>query len=68
MHSVNAWELSQHFAADGKLAVVAWNHPHLGVEDFRLHRFLMAHFFQSVADVLDDRVGGRIGKRLNLPP
>ncbi|KAJ1566858.1 hypothetical protein HK405_008135 [Cladochytrium tenue] len=31
---------------------VAWNHPHLGTEDFRLHRFLMAHFFSSVAAVL----------------
>ncbi|KAJ3138776.1 hypothetical protein HK100_012314 [Physocladia obscura] len=31
---------------------VAWNHPHLGTEDFRLHRFLMAHFFSSVFSVL----------------
>ncbi|KAJ3211564.1 hypothetical protein HDU82_005602 [Entophlyctis luteolus] len=31
---------------------VAWNHPHLGTEDFRLHRFLMAHFFSSVSSVL----------------
>ncbi|KAI9345140.1 hypothetical protein DFJ73DRAFT_839476 [Zopfochytrium polystomum] len=31
---------------------IAWNHPHLGTEDFRLHRFLMAHFFNSVAQVL----------------
>ncbi|KAJ3099485.1 hypothetical protein HDU96_010695 [Phlyctochytrium bullatum] len=40
--------------ADGTVGfdAIAWNHPHLGTEDFRLHRFLMAHFFRSVADVL----------------
>ncbi|KAJ3261275.1 hypothetical protein HDU77_000903 [Chytriomyces hyalinus] len=32
---------------------VAWNHPHLGTEDFRLHKFLMAHFFDSVSAVLN---------------
>ncbi|KAJ3317819.1 hypothetical protein HDU76_001041 [Blyttiomyces sp. JEL0837] len=31
---------------------ICWNHPHLGTEDFRLHRFLMAHFCRSVAEVL----------------
>ena len=31
---------------------IVWNHPHLGTEDFRLHRFLMAHFFHSVSQVL----------------
>ncbi|KAJ3280018.1 hypothetical protein HK104_000991 [Borealophlyctis nickersoniae] len=54
LHGVNAWELRARFGdeyPEGFDAIV-WNHPHLGTEDFRLHRFLMAHFFQSVADVL----------------
>ncbi|KAI8826223.1 uncharacterized protein EV422DRAFT_515823 [Fimicolochytrium jonesii] len=55
-HGVNAWELSKAFEnqlaeAEGFDCVI-WNHPHLGTEDFRLHRFLMAHFFDSVASVL----------------
>ncbi|KAJ3157623.1 hypothetical protein HK101_001405 [Irineochytrium annulatum] len=36
---------------------IAWNHPHLGTEDFRLHRFLMAHFFRSVSEVLQPILG-----------
>ncbi|KAI9003136.1 hypothetical protein BC832DRAFT_593219 [Gaertneriomyces semiglobifer] len=53
MHGVNAWELQSQFGAIEKFDVIVWNHPHLGTEDFRLHRFLMAHFFQSVASVLN---------------
>ncbi|KAI9098911.1 hypothetical protein DFS34DRAFT_94739 [Phlyctochytrium arcticum] len=53
MHGINAWELSSQFASEDKFDVVVWNHPHLGTEDFRLHRFLMAHFFSSVASVLN---------------
>eukprot|EP00382_Lankesteria_abbotti_P004051 CAMPEP_0113865154 /NCGR_PEP_ID=MMETSP0372-20130328/17916_1 /TAXON_ID=340204 /ORGANISM="Lankesteria abbotti" /LENGTH=131 /DNA_ID=CAMNT_0000848799 /DNA_START=6 /DNA_END=401 /DNA_ORIENTATION=- /assembly_acc=CAM_ASM_000359 len=33
------------------------NHPHLGIEDFRLHRFLMSHFFYSCRRVLSGVVG-----------
>lgn len=46
MHDINAWQTSQQLA--GTFDQISWNHPHLGVEDFRLHRFLMAHFFDSV--------------------
>jgi SAM-dependent methyltransferase len=54
LHEINAWELSTHFPhSDDKFDVVIWNHPHLGTEDFRLHRFLMAHFFRSVSRVLN---------------
>ncbi|KAJ3315896.1 hypothetical protein HDV04_000103 [Boothiomyces sp. JEL0838] len=52
MHEINAWELSNHFN-DKKFDVIIWNHPHLGTEDFRLHQFLMAHFFHSAASVLE---------------
>jgi hypothetical protein len=31
---------------------IVWNHPHLGVENFSLHRFLMAHFFHSARGAL----------------
>lgn len=37
---------------------IIWNHPHLGTENFKLHRFLMAHFFDSVSRVL--RIGGQV--------
>ena len=46
MHEINAWQLELQFPEQTFDAIV-WNHPHLGVEDFRLHRFLMAHFFHS---------------------
>ncbi|TPX67711.1 hypothetical protein SpCBS45565_g03595 [Spizellomyces sp. 'palustris'] len=52
LHGINAWELRDHFGDQNKFDAVVWNHPHLGTEDFRLHRFLMAHFFSSVASVL----------------
>ena len=51
LHRINAWEIPAQFPGqvfDG----IIWNHPHLGVEDFRLHRFLMAHFFHSAATAL----------------
>ncbi|RKP02677.1 hypothetical protein CXG81DRAFT_10461 [Caulochytrium protostelioides] len=50
-HAVNAWDLKTVFPHQTFHATV-WNHPHLGTEDFRLHRFLMAHFFHSVHQVL----------------
>ncbi|TPX47582.1 hypothetical protein SeMB42_g02098 [Synchytrium endobioticum] len=52
MHGVNAWELQTTFQSRQAFDAIIWNHPHLGTEDFRLHRFLMAHFFKSCADVL----------------
>lgn len=51
-HGVNAWELQKHFQT--KFDFVIWCHPHLGQEDFRLHQFLMAHFFHSAVSVLKD--------------
>lgn len=48
-HSINAWELRAHFPTR-KFDAIVWNHPHLGVEDFRLHRFLMAHFLHSAME------------------
>lgn len=57
-YQVNAWDLTRTFG-DGVLwDVIAWNHPHLGTEDFRLHQFLLAHFFASVAKHL--RPKGRV--------
>jgi hypothetical protein len=50
LHEINAWELSLHF--DEKFDLILWNHPHLGTEDFRLHSFLMAHFFSACTKVL----------------
>ncbi|KAJ3020257.1 hypothetical protein HKX48_001083 [Thoreauomyces humboldtii] len=52
LHGINAWELKSTFGDREPFDVIIWNHPHLGTEDFRLHRFLMAHFFESVASVL----------------
>ena len=34
---VNAWDLRSSFGAGALWDVIAWNHPHLGTEDFRLH-------------------------------
>lgn len=51
-HNVNAWAIGESFGADVRFDVVAWNHPHLGVESFKLHRFLMAHFFDSARAAL----------------
>lgn len=57
-YQVNAWDLTRTFG-DGVLwDLIAWNHPHLGTEDFRLHQFLLAHFFASVAKHL--RPKGRV--------
>jgi hypothetical protein len=39
IHEVNAWELKKHFSSEFDLLV--WNHPHLGIEDFRLHRYVI---------------------------
>eukprot|EP01147_Barroeca_monosierra_P004961 gene4961-8733_t len=51
IHGINAWQLQDHFR-DVEFRSIIWNHPHLGVEDFRLHKFLMAHFFHSTAACL----------------
>lgn len=56
-HGVNAWNLPASFA-ETRWDVVAWNHPHLGTEDLRLHRCLAAHFFHGVAAALRPR--GRV--------
>jgi hypothetical protein len=43
--------LPSHFP-DDRFDLIIWNHPHLGTEDFRLHRFLLAHFFNSASLVM----------------
>ncbi|KAI3662491.1 hypothetical protein MP638_003631 [Amoeboaphelidium occidentale] len=58
-HRINAWELPVHFPSK-KFDVIIWNHPHLGTEDFRLHRFLMAHFLSSASIVLAENDYSRI--------
>lgn len=57
-HQVNAWDLQASFGHDTHWDIIAWNHPHLGTEDFRLHRFLLAHFFAAAEASLSP--GGRI--------
>jgi Zn finger protein HypA/HybF involved in hydrogenase expression len=54
LHGVNAWELHEFRDID----LVVWNHPHLGTEDFRLHQFLISHFFHSAKQILSET--GRI--------
>ncbi|KNC80504.1 hypothetical protein SARC_07146, partial [Sphaeroforma arctica JP610] len=46
MHEVDALRLCEAFP-DEKFDRIIWNHPHLGVEDFRAHQAAMAHFFDS---------------------
>jgi hypothetical protein len=53
IHGVNGWEIASHFSSR-KFDLICWNHPHLGVEDFRLHQFLMAHFFHSAKSALKE--------------
>ncbi|KAI9032230.1 hypothetical protein DFJ74DRAFT_326941 [Hyaloraphidium curvatum] len=57
MHEVNAWDLDSVFPRT-RFDRIAWNHPHLGTEDFRLHRCLLAHFFRSAAGRIVS--GGRV--------
>lgn len=52
-HEINAWELLDAFPCGTLFDYIIWNHPHLGEEDFKLHQFLMAHFFESACQVLD---------------
>jgi hypothetical protein len=56
VHGVNCLELKTCF--DCKFERIIWNHPHLGVENFKTHQFLFLHFFKSALQVLDTR--GRI--------
>lgn len=51
LHRINAWTLPEQFPSQ-RFNIVIWNHPHLGLEDFRLHRLLLAHFFHSASKVL----------------
>ncbi|KAJ9458242.1 hypothetical protein DIPPA_06764 [Diplonema papillatum] len=56
-HGINAWELDEHYPGASFDAVI-WNHPHLGTENFNLHRFLMCHFLHSAKQKLTD--GGSV--------
>ncbi|KAI3650833.1 hypothetical protein MP228_004314 [Amoeboaphelidium protococcarum] len=53
LHQINAWNLNGHFP-DQKFDIIYWNHPHLGTENFHLHRFLLAHFLHSAKNALTD--------------
>jgi len=57
-HGVNAMDLSASFGEGEFWTGIAWNHPHLGAEDLRLHSALLAHFFSAAVASL--REGGRI--------
>jgi hypothetical protein len=58
LHGINAWQIEEQFPPGMLFDAIVWNHPHLGVEDFRLHKFLMAHFFHSAASRLT--LGGAV--------
>ena len=53
-HQVNAVDLAGTLGTATKYEMVIWNHPHLGIEDYRLHRQLLAHFFHSCCHVLQE--------------
>eukprot|EP00931_Biecheleriopsis_adriatica_P106413 TRINITY_DN80875_c0_g1_i1.p1 TRINITY_DN80875_c0_g1~~TRINITY_DN80875_c0_g1_i1.p1 ORF type:complete len:458 (+),score=100.62 TRINITY_DN80875_c0_g1_i1:46-1419(+) len=57
-YGVNGWDIGASFSEGRQWDIIAWNHPHLGTEDFRLHRFLLAHFCAAAAGALRD--GGRV--------
>lgn len=46
-HDFNAMDLPHLVDEKDRIDFVLWNHPHLGTEDFRLHRFLLSHFFYA---------------------
>eukprot|EP00397_Hematodinium_sp_SG-2012_P012719 GEMP01012897.1.p2 GENE.GEMP01012897.1~~GEMP01012897.1.p2 ORF type:complete len:398 (+),score=67.99 GEMP01012897.1:190-1383(+) len=54
VHHVNAWDTETYPKSRGRWSRILWNHPHLGVENFKLHRFLMSHLFYTTAQVLED--------------
>ncbi|KAJ3101185.1 hypothetical protein HDU97_001597 [Phlyctochytrium planicorne] len=57
---LGGWTVGQREDGTVGFDAIVWNHPHLGTEDYRLHRFLMAHFYRSVSEVLrkpDPNVG-----------
>ena len=54
MHRVNAISL----AGLGSFSAIVFNHPHLGIEDAKMHRILLAHFFHSCRPHL--RPGARV--------
>ena len=56
-HDINAVLLQDHYA-DRKFHRICWNHPHLGVEDFKRHHQLMIHFlFACKKQLADDAEG-----------
>ena len=56
-HDTDATQPPPELAAGGFDHVI-FNHPHLGVEDARLHGYLLSHAFAAMAALL--RPGGRI--------
>lgn len=51
VNGVNACELKSSFGSR-QYNVIIWNHPHLGIENSIIHRFLIAHLFHSAKQVL----------------
>eukprot|EP00127_Corallochytrium_limacisporum_P002686 Clim_evm122s134 gene=Clim_evmTU122s134 len=59
LHDVNAWNVEDRIPGT-KWDIIGWNHPHLGLEDFRLHRYLMAHFLVASRTALTESMNARI--------
>ncbi|CAD7950826.1 unnamed protein product [Amoebophrya sp. A25] len=78
-HGIDAVQLTEpeNFDQDLFFNAVCWNHPHLGAEDCRLHRFLLAHFLHGAKRrlknfPLESSVKGDhnydIGTTIDVPP
>ena len=58
-HGVNAALLTDEYG-DRKFQRICWNHPHLGVEDFKRHHQLMIHFLYACKNQLASDVDGLV--------
>jgi len=57
VHNVNAWDPRTFSQSHAKWSRILWNHPHLGIENFKQHRFLMSHLFYTTSQLLTDDDG-----------
>lgn len=51
MTGVNSCDLKASFGTE-EFDLIIWNHPHLGIENKNLHKFLITHLFHSANEVL----------------
>jgi hypothetical protein len=51
MHEINALETEISFKGE-LFTQIQWNHPHFGKEDFRIHKSILIHFFNSSRQIL----------------